>query len=302
MRLPAREPRGQALGEIGPDVEPAVARAAAKPLDRAADGKVDAERAHVERNDAGRLVTIEDHERADLVCPPDDRLDVLDLPGLEQDVTDRDEERALVDRVDDRRRPRRRRPRDRAAPGRGTAPRGNCRARRRPGCAMGRPGGTTRTTASATVTFWCITVVPAAHRRSARPGRLPSAAAPTSLRPRPGFRAHSTCGRTRQAAPRPARHRGERVVDQVRRVRQDRKLGAVVEELAHHQSVGRGLLCSERAQKSVGCAPLCTVGTWCSMDWTKSSPTKTWPNRSISTRQRRTSRVSSTVLPPARRS
>ena len=40
--------------------------------------------------------------RADLVRPPDDRLDLLDLAGLEEDVADRDEQGALVDRVDDR--------------------------------------------------------------------------------------------------------------------------------------------------------------------------------------------------------
>ncbi len=41
VRLPAGERRPQPLGEVGPDVEPAVARAAAQPLDRAADGEVD---------------------------------------------------------------------------------------------------------------------------------------------------------------------------------------------------------------------------------------------------------------------
>ena len=39
--------------------------------------------------------------RADLVRAPHDRLDVLDLRLLEQDVADRDEERALVDLLDD---------------------------------------------------------------------------------------------------------------------------------------------------------------------------------------------------------
>ena len=40
--------------------------------------------------------------RAHLVRAADDRLDVLDLRVLEEDVADRDEEGALVDRVDDR--------------------------------------------------------------------------------------------------------------------------------------------------------------------------------------------------------
>ena len=100
--------------------------------------------------------------RSDLVRAPDDRLDVLDLARLEQDVADRDEQRALVDRVDDgARRPRTRRPRARAAPGRGSAPTGNSPARRRPGCAPGRSGRSTRARPPRrSSTFWCITVVP----------------------------------------------------------------------------------------------------------------------------------------------
>ena len=102
VRLPARERRLEPLGEVGPDVEPPVAGAAAEPLHRAADGEVDAERGHVERDDPGRLVAVEDHVRPDLVRAADDRLDVLDLPRLEEHVADRDEQRPLVDRVDDR--------------------------------------------------------------------------------------------------------------------------------------------------------------------------------------------------------
>ena len=41
--------------------------------------------------------------RSDFVCAAHDRLDLLDLGGLEEDVCDRDEQRALVDRLDDRR-------------------------------------------------------------------------------------------------------------------------------------------------------------------------------------------------------
>ena len=145
VRLPARVGRREPLGEVGPDVEPAVPRAAAEPLDRAADGEVDAERRDVEGHDPGGLVAVEDHVRADLVRAADDRLDVLDLARLEEDVADRDEQRPLVDRVDDRRRrPRRRRPRAPAAPGRGSARRGSSPARRRPGCGAGRSGRRTR--------------------------------------------------------------------------------------------------------------------------------------------------------------
>ena len=40
--------------------------------------------------------------RTGLLRPPDDRLDVLDLARLVENVTDRDEQRPLVDRIDDR--------------------------------------------------------------------------------------------------------------------------------------------------------------------------------------------------------
>ena len=102
MRLPADERRLEHLREIRASIEPAVTRPAAKPLDAAADREVDVQRGDVERNDSGRLVRVEHDVRADLVRPADDRLDVLDLPRLEQDVRDRNEQRAFVDRVDDR--------------------------------------------------------------------------------------------------------------------------------------------------------------------------------------------------------
>ena len=86
VALPADERRLEALGEIGPDVEPARARAAAEPLDAAADSEVDVERGDVERHDARRLVAVEHDVRTNLVRAPDDRLDVLDLPVLEQHV------------------------------------------------------------------------------------------------------------------------------------------------------------------------------------------------------------------------
>ena len=101
VRLPARVRRLEPLGEVGTHVQPAVRRAAAEPLHRAADREVDAEGGEVERDDSGRLVAVEDHVRADLVRAPNDRLDVLDLRLLEQDMADRDEERALVDPLDD---------------------------------------------------------------------------------------------------------------------------------------------------------------------------------------------------------
>src|SRR5436189_110556 len=75
---------------------------AAEPLDAAADSEVDAEPLELDRDDARALVAVEHHVGADLVGACDDRLDVLDLRRLEEDVADRDEQRPLVDRVDDR--------------------------------------------------------------------------------------------------------------------------------------------------------------------------------------------------------
>ena len=99
--LPTGVRRLEPLGQIRPDVEPAVARATAEPLDRPADGEVDIQRADVERHDPRRLVGVQDHVRAHLVRALDDPLDVLDLRRLEEDVADRDEQCALVDRLHD---------------------------------------------------------------------------------------------------------------------------------------------------------------------------------------------------------
>src|SRR5207237_10585339 len=94
VRLPADERRLEPLGEVGSHVEPGRAGPAAEPLHAAAGREVDVERGDVERDDPGRLVGVEDDEGADLVRAADDRLHVLDLPGPEEDVADRDEERA----------------------------------------------------------------------------------------------------------------------------------------------------------------------------------------------------------------
>ena len=101
VRLPADECRLEHLGEIRPDVEPAVSRAAAQPLDAAADREVDVQRCNIERHDSGGLISVEDDVRADLVCAVDDRGDFLDLRRLEENVRDRNEQGAFVDRFDD---------------------------------------------------------------------------------------------------------------------------------------------------------------------------------------------------------
>ena len=100
--LPADERRLEPLGEIGTDVEPRGAGTATEPFDAPADGEVDVQRGHIQRNGADGLVRVEDHVSADLVRALDDRLDVLDAAGLEDHMADRDEQRALVDRLDDR--------------------------------------------------------------------------------------------------------------------------------------------------------------------------------------------------------
>ncbi len=168
VALPADERRLEPLREIRPDVQPACAGPAAQPLDAAADGEVDVERGEVERDDAGRLVAIEHDVCADLVRAAHDRLDVLDLGVLEEHVADRHEQRALVDRLDDR-----------AIVLDGDDLEIGLRlvevAHRREvrllvddavARAAARADGALRkheiTTSSATVTFWCMTIVPGA--------------------------------------------------------------------------------------------------------------------------------------------
>ena len=103
MPLPADERGLEPLREVRPHVEPTGARPAAEPLDAAANGELDAELRQVERHDARGLVAVEHHVGAGLLRAANDRLDVLDLAVLEQDMADRDEQRPLVDRVHDRR-------------------------------------------------------------------------------------------------------------------------------------------------------------------------------------------------------
>ena len=235
VRLPARDGRREPLREVGAHVEPAVPGAAAEPLDRAADREVDPERRDVDRDDPGRLVAVEDHVRPHLVRPAHDRLDVLDLGGLEEDVADRDEQGPLVDRVEDRpvvladddvelrlglvevahRRE------VLALVDDPVATRvGGQEAREddrlRDGDVLvhhGRAGRSADDPAD---------LVADRHRRG-----------PPALAPRadPALGPHRRV--LREAVRRPPRHRRQRVVDQVRRVLEDRELGPVVEQLAH---------------------------------------------------------------------
>ena len=101
MSLPPDERRLESIRNVWPHVEPARTGSPAQPLHAAADREVDAEPGQVERDDARRLVAVEHHARADFAGAANDRLDVLDLAVLEQDVADRDEQRPLVDGVGD---------------------------------------------------------------------------------------------------------------------------------------------------------------------------------------------------------
>src|SRR2546430_441282 len=100
VRGPAGEGGPRPSGETGGDVAPAGAGAPTEPLDAAADGEVALRRGDVQRTRARRLVGVEHDERAGFVRPLNDRLDVLDLAGLEEDVADWDEQCPLVDRLE----------------------------------------------------------------------------------------------------------------------------------------------------------------------------------------------------------
>ena len=90
------------------------------------------------------------------------------------------------------------------------------------------------TIASATVTFWCITVVPGAPPMI-RPIWSPTVSG-ISHQPSPQERIPRVFHIARvleEARLGSRRHRPERVVDQVRRVGEDRELIAVLGEITH---------------------------------------------------------------------
>ena len=100
---------------------------------------------------------------ADLVRAADDRLDLLDLAGLEEHVADRDEQRPLVDRVDDRAVVLADDDLEVGLRLVEVAHRGEVPPLVDDPVARGSIGKKHEsTTASATATFWCITVVPGA--------------------------------------------------------------------------------------------------------------------------------------------
>ena len=98
LREPAGESGLRGSKQVRPRVEEGRARPAAQPLETAAGEEVHAEGGDVERNDAGRLIPVEQHERAAVVCARHDRGRVHDERRLEQHVGERDECRPLVNR------------------------------------------------------------------------------------------------------------------------------------------------------------------------------------------------------------
>ena len=238
MRLPAGEGRLEPLGEVGTDVEPAVAGAPAQPFDRSTDGEVDVQRGDVERHDPRRLIRVEDHVRAHLVRAPDDPFDVLDLRRLEEDVADRDEQGALVDRLHDL-----------AvvladndfevalrlvevADGREVPALVDDPVPLRSGLEAGEDDGLGDRDVLVHHGRARRCADDAADLVSDRQRHLPPALAPgadSALAPRPCVLGEPLFHLRR--------HRRERVVDQVGRVLEDRELGAVVEQVAHHRSL-----------------------------------------------------------------
>ncbi len=170
--------------------------------------------------------------RADLVRAPDDRLDVLDLGLLEEDVADRDEQRPLVDPLDEspvvlahddleiRLRL------VQVANGREVR-----RARRRPGCAV---ASTWRkhesATASAIATFWCMTVDPGG-RADDPPDLVSDPDQGVSHQPSAHERMPRSAHMRAYSASRSAAPRGiapSEWLDEVRRLLEDRELGPVL--------------------------------------------------------------------------
>ena len=102
MPLPADERGLELLDQVGADIQPPRPGAAAEPLDRASGRERDAEPADVQRHRSSRLVGVEEDVGTGLLGPPLHRCHVLQLRRLEEHMAQRHEERSLVDRVDQR--------------------------------------------------------------------------------------------------------------------------------------------------------------------------------------------------------
>ena len=94
---PAGRRRPRLLPELAAAVEEGEPRRAEQVLEHAGGEEVDAERLHVDRQRADRLVRVEQDGHAALVRDRDDRLHVELRAVAVADVRDRDELRLLVD-------------------------------------------------------------------------------------------------------------------------------------------------------------------------------------------------------------
>ena len=100
MGDPPGEGRPDLRQHIGPRVEERVAGPAAQPFQAAADGEIGFEGGHVDGDDAGRLIRVEDDLRAHLVRARDDRGGVHDVRRPEQHVREGDDGGRAVDGVE----------------------------------------------------------------------------------------------------------------------------------------------------------------------------------------------------------
>ena len=99
VREPARRRRPHLLDELASAVEEAQACRSEEVLEHARAEEVDAQRLHVDREGADRLVHVEQHVRAVLVRKLDDGGHVDHRAVPVADVRDRDDQRVVVDRA-----------------------------------------------------------------------------------------------------------------------------------------------------------------------------------------------------------
>ena len=91
--------RPDTLDELASAVEESEPGRAEQVLENARAEEVDAELLDVNRQRADRLEGVEEHERSPLVCEVDDLAHVDHRPVAVADVSDRDEQRVVVDRA-----------------------------------------------------------------------------------------------------------------------------------------------------------------------------------------------------------
>ena len=91
VRYPTRQSRLQLGLQIRPHIQISAGGTAAQPLDRAADQKIDFPIARLQLHRAGRLIDVEQHQRAMFVRPFDDRLDLDAVRAAKRNMRQRDQ-------------------------------------------------------------------------------------------------------------------------------------------------------------------------------------------------------------------